>query len=101
MIAEYKNRIHVLVVAGVLVQLLVPFVAFHESGAAYGAGFALGAAGTLSLVAGFCYYAKARGHHPAWGLLGLVLGLIAIIILAWLPDRTQDEPGGDAAPTAD
>jgi len=35
---------------------------------------------------GICCYAKGKGYHGAWGLLG-VFTLIGLIILACFPDR--------------
>lgn len=41
--------------------------------------------GTALLIAGLVFYAKAKGRHPAWGLMGL-LSIIGLIVLACLPD---------------
>jgi hypothetical protein len=100
MITEYKNRIHVLVVAGVLLQIAAGFLIGFDTAVPHGTlslvGFIVGAAGTWCLVFGFADYARAKGHNDLWGLLALVLGLVAIIILARLPDRTAEPPGADA-----
>ncbi len=42
--------------------------------------------GTVLLIVGLSFYAKAKGHHAAWGLMGL-LSLIGLIVLACLKDR--------------
>lgn len=44
-------------------------------------------AGTGLLLAGFAYYAKAKGRHPAWCLMAF-LSLIGLIVLACLKDRS-------------
>jgi hypothetical protein len=46
-----------------------------------------GLVGTALLLAGFAYYAKAKGRHPLWCLFAF-LGLIGLIVLACLKDRT-------------
>lgn len=45
-------------------------------------------AGTILLIVGLSFYARAKGRHPAWGLLGL-LSIIGLIVLAVLPDRRK------------
>ena len=40
---------------------------------------------TIVYVSGLALYAKAKGHHAAWGLLGL-LSLFGITIVLGLPD---------------
>jgi hypothetical protein len=44
--------------------------------------------GTLLLLVGLGYYAKAKGYHPVWGLLG-ALSWVGLLLLAVLPDRAQ------------
>jgi hypothetical protein len=44
-------------------------------------------AGTGLLIAGFAYYAKAKGRHPAWCLMAL-LSIIGLIILGLLKDKS-------------
>jgi amino acid transporter len=56
-------------------------------------GVALGAlavilTGTVLLIAGLSWYAKAKGHSGWWGLLGL-LSIIGLLVLALLPDRLK------------
>jgi len=45
-------------------------------------------AGTVLLLVGLGYYAKAKGHSPVWGLLGL-LSCVGIVVLAVLPDKLK------------
>ena len=51
--------------------------------------------GTVLLLIGFAFYAKAKGQSPWWALIGL-LGLIGYIVLFALEDRAK-EPGAKAA----
>jgi hypothetical protein len=58
--------------------------------------------GLLLLLAGFAYYAKAKGRSPAWCLLAF-LSIIGLIILACLKDhhaarRRGDTPRSSASP---
>ena len=46
--------------------------------------------GTVLLIVGLGYYAKAKGRHLAWGLMGL-LSIIGLIVLACLKDRSVSE----------
>ena len=41
--------------------------------------------GTVLLIVGFAYYAKAKGRNPAWCLMGF-LSIIGLIVLACLKD---------------
>ncbi len=42
--------------------------------------------GSAMLIVGLGYYASAKGHHWAWGLMGM-LSIIGLLVLAALPDR--------------
>ena len=53
--------------------------------------------GTVLLMIGLAYYAKAKGRHPAWCLMGF-LSIIGLIILALLKDRAKE--GQQAEPAA-
>lgn len=45
--------------------------------------------GSVLLCVGLGFYAKAKGHHPAFGLLGL-LSILGLIILALMPDKHKN-----------
>jgi uncharacterized membrane protein YjjB (DUF3815 family) len=45
--------------------------------------------GTVLAIVGFGYYAKAKGRSMAWGLFGF-LGLIGLVVLALLKDKSGD-----------
>lgn len=65
----------------------------HES-STLGAAFLL--IGTVLLIIGLCYYAKAKGQPASYGLFGFA-SCIGLLILALLPDRTR---GGQEQITA-
>ena len=44
--------------------------------------------GTILLMIGLAYYAKAKGRHPAWCLMGF-LSIIGLIVLACLKDHEE------------
>jgi len=46
-------------------------------------------AGTVLLIIGLVYYAKAKGRSPAWGFMGL-LSIIGMIVLACLKDMAPE-----------
>ena len=46
--------------------------------------------GAILFLVGLAFYAKAKGRHPAWGLVGL-LSLIGLIVLVCLKDTSIDE----------
>jgi hypothetical protein len=53
--------------------------------------------GTGLLIAGFCYYAKAKGRSGAWGLVAF-LSCIGLIILVCLEDKTKNKDGSPSPP---
>ena len=55
--------------------------------------------GTVLLVVGLAYYAKAKGRSPAWCLMA-VLSLIGLFVLARLKDRAKEGESADARPVS-
>lgn len=47
--------------------------------------------GTVLLLVGLAFYAKAKGRHPAWCLMAF-LSLIGLIVLACLKDKAPNSP---------
>lgn len=68
---------------------------------AAGAGPELGGlmilVGAVMLIVGLGYYARAKGHHWVWGLLGLI-SLLGLIILGLMPDRRRIAPSATTTP---
>jgi len=54
-------------------------------------GLVLALVGTVLLIVGLAFYAKAKGRSPAWGLMGL-LSIIGLIVLALLKDHAVAQP---------
>lgn len=76
-------------VPGLLVQ--IAGVILRDTAATVGSlvlGWTVLLIGAAMLIVGLAYYAKAKGYHPAWGLLGL-LSLIGFIVLGVMPDRQR------------
>ena len=53
------------------------------------AGMPVALIGTVLLMVGLAYYAKAKGRNPAWCLMAF-LSLIGLIVLACLKDRSGE-----------
>jgi hypothetical protein len=100
MIAKYNHKSLALGIPGLVLQIICVFstnmlAARAKSGAPMPPEiFAwLLLAGTLVgsilLIVGLCFYAKAKGYSAVLGLLGL-LSCIGLLILAVLPDREKN-----------
>jgi hypothetical protein len=92
MIAEYKSKANKVLIIGFLVWF-IGNVFKHPltSGGQYTTlGVLAWWAGVVVFVYGCSLYAKAKGQHWAWGLLG-VLSLIGLIILYFLPDKNKQK----------
>ena len=87
MLAEYKTRTNVGVGLGIIflsIKLLL-----SKSGYETPLLFSvLQLAGIICWLVGLSAYAKGKGHHGAWGLLGL-LSLFGWIVLALMPDKNK------------
>jgi hypothetical protein len=46
-------------------------------------------AGTLALLIGFAYYAKAKGRSAWWSLFAF-LSILGVLVLVWLKDKTEE-----------
>jgi len=51
-------------------------------------GFVPVRVGFILLIAGLCYYARAKGYSRAFGLFGL-LSCVGFLVLAILPDKNK------------
>lgn len=86
MLAEYKRTTNIGVGLGLIGEILGRFLINSGSGAL---GGLLVLAGLVSFIWGCSQYAKAKGHSPWWGALG-VLSLIGLLVLFFLPDRHKE-----------
>jgi hypothetical protein len=46
--------------------------------------------GAFAYISGLGFFAKSKGWHPAWGLLG-VFSLLGLIALQFFKDKTKEE----------
>ena len=88
MLAEYKRNTNIGVGIGLVLQIAGNLLIGPEDavGAAPLIGLLLLFVGLGFFIWGCMSYSKGKGHHPAWGLLGL-LSLIGLIILVLFPDK--------------
>ena len=79
MLAEYKTKTNIGVGLGIALQLLGRMAIGDNP-----LGLVVTLIGGAVLIWGCCMYAKAKGHHPAWGLLGLfsIFGLIILVVMS-------------------
>jgi riboflavin transporter FmnP len=79
MLKEYKTKTNIFILLGIL-TLLVSNMMSEKIGP-------LVALVAVELfIVGCCYYAKSKGYHGAWGLLGL-LSVIGLIVLVCMRDK--------------
>ena len=95
MIPEYNSKSLAIGVPGLLMQIggAVARGVLIRSGTEVGPGLLWATVGvqllgSVLLIIGLGYYAKAKGYSGVLGLLGL-LSCIGLIILAVLPDKTR------------
>lgn len=100
MIPEYKNKANAGIGLGLLlivIAIVIGVSAIHRTGEVAGGSLLLvliaRIAGAVLFIWGCCMYAKAKGYSAALGLLSLLF-LIGLIVLAVLPDKTKNSPGG-------
>lgn len=88
MIKEYRKKTNLWIATGFLFPILVIYFAgelgriLPEIVVSYITLFSV-FLGWLSYIVGCGYYAKAKGHHPLWGSLGITgFGLLFLVILS-------------------
>jgi len=88
MIARYNNLSLALGVPGLIAQGYGGYLQSKPDAVGLVPPLVL-VAGTVLLMFGLAYYAKAKGRAATWWLMGF-LGLIGLIVLAVLPDLAKD-----------
>ena len=92
MIAHYNTKSLIVGAPGLALQLcgglLARTLIADPATADMAAAAALGV-GTILLLIGLAFYAKAKGRHPAWCLMAF-LSLIGFIVLALLQDKAPN-----------
>jgi hypothetical protein len=86
MIKEWNQKSFYFGIPGIILQIAGRMMMNSEGGKP-SLGLLIALAGTGLLLAGFAYYAKAKGRHPAWCLMAF-LSIIGLIVLACLKDRS-------------
>jgi hypothetical protein len=94
MIKRYKNLGFVFGVPGLVLQVVGNLMLSAQPRS--GLGFVVGLGGTVLLLTGFSYYAKAKGRHPAWCLMAF-LSCFGPIIWAFLKDKSNQVGAGQPA----
>ncbi len=84
MIVKYKTKSNGFITAWLILQLAGLLARSYLGDI----GGLIALIGNVCLIIGCCYYSKAKGHHAAWGLLGL-LWLIGLIILVCFTDKNK------------
>lgn len=84
-IAEYKKKANIGIALAIITAVVLGFIAYRV-GAPNKALDIIFVLPMFLFIYGLCCYAKGKGYHGAWGLLGLFT-LIGLIILVCLPDR--------------
>ena len=79
---EYKSKTNAFILLGIIVQVIGVIVGQDI-------GIFIRLIGSVLLIIGCCYYAKGKGYHGAWGLLGL-LNIIGLIILICMKDKEKE-----------
>lgn len=87
MIQEYNRKSFIFGVPGLILQIAGRLMMNPTESGGLGALVAL--LGTVLLLVGFAFYAKAKGRHPAWCLMAF-LSIIGLIVLALLKDKSQE-----------
>jgi len=84
MIRRYNNVSLAIAIPGLIMQIAGRFMMDSEQGTL---GALITVLGTVMLLVGFAYYAKAKGRNPMW-CLAAFLSVIGLIILSFLKDES-------------
>jgi Ca2+/Na+ antiporter len=87
MIQEYNRKSFYFGIPGIILQLSGRIMA-NEIPKNENLGAVYIFVGTVLLLVGLLYYAKAKGRHPAWCLMAF-LSFIGLIVLACLKDKSE------------
>jgi hypothetical protein len=86
MLPGYAQKTNIGVGVGLVLNILGGILSRSGSQAGAILGLLLSLAGTVIFIWGCWNYAEGKGHHGAWGLLGL-LSCIGLLILVFFPDK--------------
>lgn len=89
MLTEYKKKTNIFISIGLILQILYLFAKpGGDTSSALGPILLWG--GIILFTMGCWYYAKGKGYHGTYGLLGLVLNFFGLIILVAMPDKHKE-----------
>lgn len=87
MLNEYKKRTNIFIGIGFVLQILY-YLTKTEEANIFGVILLWG--GIILFTVGCWNYAKGKGYHGAYGLLGLIFNIFGLIILASMPDKHKE-----------
>lgn len=87
MLQEYKGKTNLFVGLGLVINILAMYVLPRYVGA--GIVLPVLLVGTALFIAGCCFYATGKGHHGAWGVLGL-FSIIGLLVLICMTDKHKN-----------
>lgn len=87
MIESYNRKSFIFGIPGIILQVAGNFMRNPE-GMITSPGALISLCGTVLLMIGLAFYAKAKARHPVWCLFAF-LSLIGLLVLALLKDRSQ------------
>ena len=88
MLSEYKKKTNIGIGLGILLQISGK-ASSNGGDSSLIIGELLILVGAGLFIWGCVSYVKGKGHHGAWGILGL-LSIIGLIILALFPDKHKE-----------
>ena len=84
MIKRYNNLSLVIAIPGIIIQVAAQLMMQGEQS---NLGLLVSLIGTVMVLIGFAYYAKAKGRNPLWCIVG-VLSCLGLLIMALLKDKS-------------
>jgi len=88
MIPNYREATKTFGIFGIICMFLVILTSFSNSSSSMPAIIFFHLCSVILIVVACSYYAKGRGHSPAWGFLGL-LSIFGLILLLLLDDKNK------------
>ena len=84
MIKRYNNLSLMIAIPGIIIQVAAQMMLQGEQASL---GLLVSLIGTVMVLIGFAYYAKAKGRNPLWCLVGL-FSCLGLFIMALLKDKS-------------
>ena len=84
MIKRYNNLSLMIAIPGIIIQVAAQMMLQGEQASLR---FLVSLIGTVMVLIGFAYYAKAKGRNPLWCFVG-VFSCLGLLIMALLKDKS-------------